>query len=59
MLFRQAVQLSKDLELFPPQSLHPARQDASADVLRAREITAWGIFILNSYAIPTAGVEER
>jgi hypothetical protein len=48
-MLRQAVQLAKDLELFPPQSPSRERQDVTADTLRAREITAWGIFVLNSY----------
>lgn len=50
-MLKQAVQLAQDLELFPTSSrpLSHSRHNTSAEMQHSRALTAWGIFILNSW----------
>ena len=48
MMLNQALGLARGMGLFQgPGAVHPSENNMSAEMQRARTITAWGLFNLN------------
>lgn len=59
LLLRQAVQLAQDLGMFrAPLILHSDLEMMPLDMQHVRTITAWGVFIMNTYYLPTVYAQK-